>query len=299
MRNDTASNGRYGWGSRALVWCCFALHRLLASLPWPVYRRLGKSVGRLVLRALPTRRRVARENIARCFSELDEASLRALLRKHSNALGIGIAELGLAWYAPDTKLAALYELQGADHLDAALASGNGVILLCGHFTTLDVANRLLALTTEHAGVWRPLGHPVADRWIRRGRERGAAALFEKTQFRGALRWLRSGRALMMAADQADQSDAAVVAPFLGHPATTNVTAWRLSQSTGCIILPMLAGRDDAGRYRLIFDAPLNGLAALTEDAAAAALNEAIESQIRRFPDQYYWVHRRFKSIRTE
>lgn len=273
----------------------FGLHRLLALAPWRVQRAVGRAVGRLAARTMASRRQIAAANIQKCFPELEEPARQQLLAEHFTALGIGLAELGLAWYGRERTLAELVTVTGRQHLLAA-GAGRGVILLCGHFTTLDLCNRLLAGVIEHAGVWRPLGQGAADGWIRRGRRRGAAALFEKSAFRGAIRWLRDGGTLLMAADQADRSDSAVVAPFFGHPALTNVTIWRLVQSTGCAVVPVIAARQPDGRYQLEFDPPLGSLADKTEAAAAALLNLAVETQARRYPAQYYWVHRRFKAI---
>ena len=271
----------------------FTLHRAVALLPWPVARALGRLCGRLAYRFVPSRRRVAATNIALCLPELDGNSQHDLVRAHFDALGIGLMELGLAWYGSDQKLASRVDVIGRQRLLEA-GAGRGVILLCGHFTTLDLCNRLLGGVIEHAAVWRPLGQAAADYWTARGRRRGATALFEKSAFRGAIRWLRDGGTLLMAADQADRSDGAIMAPFFEHPASTNVTVWRLARSTGCAVLPVVTGRRADGHYQLEFDAPLAGVATQSAAAAAAALNTAIEAQVRRYPEQYYWVHRRFK-----
>ena len=284
--------------SAVVLHVLFAIHRALAWLPWPVARALGRASGAVAWRTMATRRQIAGANIARCFPDLDGAARTTLTRAHFDALGIGIMELGLAWYGRDEQLAAMVDVHGRQRLLEA-GAGRGVILLCGHFTTLDLLNRLLAGVIEHAGVWRPLGQPAADRWIARGRRRGAAALFEKSAFRGAIRWLRDGGTLLMAADQADRSDGAVIAPFFGEPAATNTTVWRLARSTGCAVLPVVAGRTTDGRYQLAFDPVLESIATLDETTAASALNAAIETQARRYPEQYYWIHRRFKTVSGE
>ncbi|MEL7538473.1 MAG: lipid A biosynthesis lauroyl acyltransferase [Pseudomonadota bacterium] len=276
----------------------FSLHRAFAVLPWPVRRAAGRAIGRLARVLLKQRREIAAANIARCLPALAPNEHERLLREHFDALGIGVMELGLAWYGSEAELARRASIVGAEHLATARAQGRGVLLVCGHFTTLDVCNRLLAPVARHAGVWRPLGNPVADRWTRNGRLRGAAELFEKSAFRRAIRWLRGGGALLMAADQADRSEGAITASFFGHDAATNVTAWRLARSTGCVLVPVVAGRDADNRYVLEFDAPLDGITEQTAPAAAAALNAAIERQARRYPAQYYWIHRRFKSEKS-
>ncbi|MEM8983063.1 MAG: lysophospholipid acyltransferase family protein [Pseudomonadota bacterium] len=277
-----------------LLSVAFRVHRLSSHLPTAMLRGLGVLVGRVTLMLATTRRDIARSNIDKCYPNLSAIERDRLLRSHFAALGVGIGELGLAWYARETRLIRLTDAENLEALGQAKGRRNGIILLCGHFTTLDLANRLLGLYIDHASVWRPLGNPIADHWIRRGRQAGAVELIEKTAFKRAIQWLRDGRALLVAADQADSSDGAVDAPFFGHTVTTNVTAWRLAQSTGCSVVPVIAGRESNGRYRLVFAAPLDDLAAQDAASAAALLNATIEAQIGRYPDQYYWVHRRFK-----
>ncbi|MEM1261188.1 MAG: lysophospholipid acyltransferase family protein [Pseudomonadota bacterium] len=282
-----------------LVATAFRLHRWSSYLPAAVLRGGGALVGRIALAAAASRREIARANIAKAYPEHSREEHDRLLRAHFRSLGIGLGELGLAWYASDSRLGALSESPTHRVLTEAQARGRGIILLCGHFTTLDLANRLLALYIPHATVWRPLGNPVADRWIRRGREQGAVELIEKSAFKHAIRWLRKDGALLLASDQADSSDGAVEAPFLGHSVATNITAWRLAKSTGCAVVPVVAGRQANGRYHLDFDAPLDALPTLDAVGAATLLNQTIEAQLERYPDQYYWVHRRFKRAQRQ
>lgn len=189
------------------------IHRLIVPLPWSLQRRLGGGLGRLARYLLPRRRQVAARNIELAFPELTPAARRRLLGEHFSELGRGVLTLGLAWHASETRLAALGELRGADRVREALAVGRGVLLVVGHFTTLDMTNRLLGRELTFTGLWRPLGLPALDAATLKGRRRAAAGMIAKTDLKAALATLRGGGVLAMAVDQAATGAGAVEAPL--------------------------------------------------------------------------------------
>lgn len=255
--------------------------------------RLGASIGRRALQRQRRRRAIALANLTLCFPEHSESANKQLLDAHGAALGRGIAESALAWYASDQEIERLVNITGTEHLNDALKMGRGVLLVCGHFTTLELSVRSLGLVTRFTGVWRPLGEPATDQRTRRGRMRAASKLVEKSSFRGALKTLRDGGVVAIAIDQADSTDSAVIAPFFGHPASSIDTPGRLARQRGCAVLPFVT-RAVGTRYVTEIGAPILDLESLSPEAAAAAVNKVIEHQVRQSPAEYYWVHRRFK-----
>lgn len=269
------------------------LHQLSAYLPVSWLRRLGESIGRRALKRARRRQAIALANLKLCFPELTETAQLHLLDAHGAALGRGIAESAIAWYASDAKIQQLVKVTGTEYLSDAKKLGRGVLLVCGHFTTLELSVRSLGQVTQFTGVWRPLGEPATDRRTRRGRLRAATDLVEKASFRPALKTLRDGGVVAIAIDQADSTESAVIAPFFGHPASSIDTPARLARHRGCVVLPF-ATRAEGDHYLTEIGPPIAGLDTLSPESAATSINQLIEQQVQQSPAEYYWVHRRFK-----
>src|SRR4051812_32457610 len=126
------------------TWLGVGLLRVLCLLPIDWQIGLGESLGALTGKLLKRRREVVRINLKLCFPELAETEREHLVDEHFKALGVGVFEAGLAWWARDATVLARGEVVGLEHLDAAIASGQGIILLTGHFTTLEIGARYVA-----------------------------------------------------------------------------------------------------------------------------------------------------------
>lgn len=281
-------------GRAALIRAALALQRALVLLPLPAQRLLGRGLGAAAFRLARRRRRIAARNLELCFPELTAEARRRLLRRHFRSLGIGLMELGMAWWARDRRLLAMVELEGLEHLEAARAAGRPVILIAGHFTTMDLACRLLGLAVDYDGIQRPFGYPALDRQLIRGRLRAVDNVYSKFDLRGILDALARGRTLWMAVDQAQTSSRPVMAPFFGLPAPTTGSPARLAARSGAAVLPVAGRREPDGRYRITVESALEGFPGGDAVADAARLNAVVERHARAVPDQYYWIHRRFK-----
>jgi KDO2-lipid IV(A) lauroyltransferase len=203
-------------------------------------------------------------------------------------------ELGLAWWASDRRLRGMATIEGLQHLEAARAGGRPVLLVAGHFTTMDLACRLLGLAVDYDGIQRPFGYPALDRQLTRGRLRAVRRVYSKFDLRGILDALAHGRTLWMAVDQAQTSTRPVLAPFFGLPAPTTGSPARLAARSGAAVLPVAGVREPDGRYRVTVEPALADFPTGDETADAARLNAVVERHARAAPEQYYWIHRRFK-----
>lgn len=277
------------------VWIGLAALRTACQLPHRALLPLGRALGRVLYRRLAGRREIARRNIDRCFAGLVEPARRALLEAHFESLGIGVFETALAWWAGEKRIARLTRIEGLEHLERALARGRGVILLSAHFTTMDFGVRALGSRVAFDALYRPLGHPLFDEVMRRGRLRGMQRAIEKQDLRGMLRSLGENRAVWFAPDQAHSGANSARVPFFGVPAPTNTIVSRLARTSGAAVLPFfpLRERDGAG-YRLTILPPLEGFPGANADADAALVNRLVEDRVRLAPEQYLWIHRRFK-----
>ena len=275
------------------VWLGVGLCMALARLPWGLQRALGAATGWLALRMLPDRREAARTNLALCLPELDAAAREALLRANFRDVGIGLFEFARAWWGDVAPMRATVRIEGLDILQRLQAEGRGVLLVSGHFMTLELCGRLLCDHVPLAGMYRRHRSPVMEWAVLRGRLRYASAMFGNGDTRAAIRHLKRGGVLWYAPDQDMRGKDTVFAPFFGVPAATITATHQFARMTGCAVVPFFHRRE-GDRYVLQVGEPLAPFP--TEDAVAdsTSVNAAIEAMVRAAPSQYLWLHRRFK-----
>lgn len=265
----------------------------LARLPWRVQRSLGAAVGWLALRLLPDRREAARTNLALCLPELDAGAREALLRANFRDVGIGLFEFARAWWGDVAPMRASARIEGVDVLQRLQAEGRGVLLVSGHFMTLEMCGRLLCDHVPLAGMYRRHRSPVMEWAVLRGRLRYASAMFGNGDTRAAIRHLKRGGVLWYAPDQDMRGKDTVFAPFFGIPAATITATHQFARMTGCAVVPFFHRREGA-HYVLQVGQPLAPFPSDDAVADSAAVNAAIEAMVRQAPSQYLWLHRRFK-----
>lgn len=275
------------------VWLGVGLGMLLARLPWGLQRTLGAATGWLALRLLPDRREAARTNLALCLPELDDAAREALLRAHFRDVGIGLFEFARAWWGSVAPMRATARIEGLDILQRLQAEGRGVLLVSGHFMTLELCGRLLCDHVPLAGMYRKHRSPVMEWAVLRGRLRYASAMFGNGDTRAAIRHLKRGGVLWYAPDQDMRGKDTVFAPFFGIPAATITATHQFARMTGCAVVPFFHRRE-GDRYLLRVGEPLSPFPTDDVVADSTAVNAAIEAMVRAAPSQYLWLHRRFK-----
>jgi KDO2-lipid IV(A) lauroyltransferase len=271
---------------------------LVQCLPLAVQAALGRALGRLLHALAGSRRRVARRNVELCFPEQSVAAREALVREHFQWLGRSLLERGLLWFASPERLRRLIHVAG----DVGLAerSERPVMWLVPHFMGLDVAGVAVLLFQKRKGVsiYQAQSNPVMDAALRRGRLRlGNAEIFSRDDAaKPLLRAIRRGDAFFNLPDMDfGERDAAFV-PFFGIPAATLLAPSRLARALDMIVQPVIAEMLPGGQgYRVTFQAPWPDFPSADPVADTAAVNRWIESEIRRLPAQYLWVHRRFKT----
>lgn len=278
------------------IWLGLALLRLLVLLPYPALRLAGRGLGRLVGIVLPGRRRVVAANLRLCFPELGAQAQRALVARHFESLGLQVLELALAWWASDARILRLMRLEGMEHLRAAVAGGRGAILLSGHFASIELAGRILKLQgLPLAGLYRPNRNPLVDEILRRGRMRCCVDMIPKDSMRQMIRRLSQGVSVWYAPDQSYRRRYSVLVPFFGEPAMTNAALTHIARIGAARVVPFYSQRlADGSGYAVTVEPALEGFPTGDMEADALRVNAWLEEHIRRAPEQYYWIHRRFK-----
>lgn len=278
------------------LWLAIALLRALVLLPYRAQLALGRAAGRLMFRLMRRRRAVAEVNLALCFRELGAEERDALLRRHFASLGIAIFEMALAWWGSDRLLARLVRVKGIEHLDRAMQQGRGVIVLSGHFAATELTGRVLRSShSKLAALYRPVRDPLLDALLRRGRGRATDILIRKDSIRQFIRALRQGYALWYAPDQSYRRQQSVLVPFFDEPAMTNGALTQIARLSGSPVVPYFPRRlDDGSGYEVTILPPLEDFPTGDLAADARRILALFEERIRLAPEQYYWIHRRFK-----
>ena len=276
------------------AWVGIGIAALLARLPWSLQRVLGRGIGRLLMVLFGSRRRVAARNLALCFPELDADAQAALLRRSFEELGIGLFEFARAWWGSVEPMRGKVTVEGLEHLQAARAGGRGVIIISGHFVTLELAARLMCDHAPLAGMYRPHDGAVMEWAVLRGRLRYATAMFTREELRPALRHLKQGGLLWFAPDQDTRRGESVFVPFFGHPAYSLTSTHQLARLSGAAVIAFSHVRRADGGYTLKLSPAFEDFPSSDATADTARVIAAIEAMVREAPTQYLWIHRRFK-----
>lgn len=281
-------------------WCGIALLRVVELLPYRAIMVFGRGLGFLARVLVPKYRRVARRNLELCFPGVTAAQREQLLVQQFGALGQAVCESAMSWWSSDDRIRSLSTVVGSEHLDQALQRGRGVILLTAHFTTLEISARILCALRPVCILYKPVRSAVLATVSNRARARlaGKAVLYD--DIRGMISALRRNEIVWYAPDQSFRKKGAQMVPFFGIPAASNVHTSRLAELTGATVLYMSHERlPDARGYRLTIHPPFAHYPSGDAVADVRQLHHCIEQDATRIPDQYWWIHRRFKGLTAD
>lgn len=279
------------------TWLGIGLLRLLGLLPLPLIAFVGGGIGLLLYALHAPRRRVVRINFERCFPELSLRQVNQLVRQHFRAFGQTLVDIAIAWWSSPRRLRRVIGFRDRHHYDDARRTGRNVILLAPHFVGLELAGIRLSLDGPLITVFR---HPVNElvralMW--RARVRFGLKLLEHNQpFTSLVRAVKSGVPLYYLPDQDAGRRHSVFAPFFGIPAATFTALGRLARMTDAVVIPCVTYQRSWGRgYDIVFRPPLAGFPTDDPLQNATRMNKEIEAAIRVRPEQYFWLHKRFKT----
>lgn len=276
------------------MWLGLAVFRLASELPWGVQRALAKVLGAFTYHVVPIRRRVVLVNLRLCFPEKTEAEIRAIARAHYDSLALGLFETCCGWWS-DAKRLPPHRIVGREHLAQAVAGGKGVILLTAHFTTLELCARMMNEQFDLGCLYRDPNNPVLAAQMRIQREKHVSIAVHFDDLKGLIRALRSGHAIWYAPDQGKRTKLSEILPFFGIPAITNTATGKLAAMTGSPVVPYFARREPDSTYTLTVLPALENFPTADASADGVRINQLVEEHVRQAPEQYFWVHKRFKA----
>ena len=269
---------------------------LLHFLPLPVQSWFGNGLGMLLYALATERRRVARINLRLCFPEMSDAERERLVRRHFRAFARSVVERGILWWSSAQRIQRLVKVEGLEHFQAV--EHGPVILLAPHFVALDVGGSWLSQYGDMFSVYSNQKNPYFHNKMLEGRMRfGKQLLFSRQQgLRPVVRALREGRPFYYLPDQDLSIKDALFIPFFGVPAATLNTVSRLAEMTGARVVPCVTRMLPHGKgYELRFYPAWENYPSGDVIADTRRVNEFIEQRLREIPEQYFWLHKRFKT----
>jgi KDO2-lipid IV(A) lauroyltransferase len=281
------------------------LSRLLAATLWLLHflplrtlALVGNALGLALFSVAGRRRRIVLVNLGLCFPELDERQRWRLARAHFKVLSRSMLERGLLWWASPQRLARLTRVTGAERIGALLDAGRPVLMLTPHFVGLDAGGVAIAMRYDSASIYAVQSDPVFDRLLYRGRRRFGDQLLLSRQesVRASVRAMKSGRPLYYLPDMDFGRRDSIFVPFFGVQAATLPALSRLARLGGATVVPVVTRILPGGEgYAVTVGEPWPDFPSDDVEADTRRMNAWIETAVRAMPEQYYWVHRRFKT----
>ena len=300
MKAKLESTFAYFHPKNWIIVLILSLIRLLVLLPYPFIVKIGELLGHALYRIPSSRSQIALKNIQLCFPNLSSKEQKNLLRKHFISLGIGFIEVGIARWKSTKKLKQIVQVQGLENLRDAVAKNKGVILLSAHFTLLEISaligrNDIGMGLPPLVGMFRLGNNPLINRFFRNTRLRSCESLVTKNEVKDLIRALKNKKIVWYAADQSFIGKNAIPVKFFGHEAMTNAGITRIAEIAGCPVLPFLPSRLPNGEgYILKIYPEIDAFPSDNPQQDMERMHRILEAHILKNPEQYYWVHRRFK-----
>lgn len=276
------------------TWMLLSFFRVFAQMPIEVNLAVGRFIGTLFFYLAPSRKRVAQTNIDLCFPELDTPTRARMVRGSIESCGISVMESAMALWGSPEKFRQCSRIEGLEHIAAVQARGQGVLLMGCHFTTLDPAGRIICDHIKLDILYRKDSNPLLAYALTSARQTYMSRAIVRNDSRQLIRNLREGAVVWYTPDQDFGLKFSVFAPFFGIEAATVTTA-RIARLGQAVVIPFSHYRDEQGCYHLRIGAEIPNFPQGDDVVDATLLNKVIEDLIRQQPEQYLWVHRRFKT----
>ncbi len=278
----------------------FSIFWLLSRLPLNTQLAIGRSLGSLLYYAIPARRKITATNLSFAYPDDTPTQIAALSKRVYRHIGMAAAETASLWFRPWSLFAPRVTINGANVLDDAVATGNGVILLQAHFSTIELCGAAMGSRWPIAAVYDTPKNPLYAAYLLHQRGRHLVELIENRDIRKMVKRLRQGGIVWFSPDQAvSRARGGVDTTYFQQAVLTSSGTARIQKMTKATVLPFVPHRsEDGSRYTLEI------LPAITLDdenieAATQQVNHLFESQIVYQPEQYFWVHKRFKPPTTK
>lgn len=269
---------------------------LLHFLPFRVLVAIGNGVGVLLYLLAAKRRKIGTTNLRLCFPKMSEEARTTLLRAHFKMFARGLVERCILWWASAERISSLIRVEGVEHFDAI--QGQPAILLTPHFVGMDAGGQWVAQHTDTVCMYANQRSVYLTQLLLEKRARFRTQLLYSRQqgLRPILKGMRDNMPFIYPPDQDQGVKDGAFIPFFGVPAATMTSVSRIAKMTGAKVVPSITRVLPSGAgYVLTFYPAWENFPSGDDVADARRMNEFIEQRILEMPEQYFWLHKRFKT----
>ncbi len=277
------------------TWIYLSLLFLLTRLPFSWQMGLGRALGIMFYKVAGKRRQICEINIRISFPDKSEEQQAELVKEVFVSYGKGLIETGLSWFYRTDYLLPRVSYEGKEHIDQAQSDGKGILLAGGHFATLDLSGLYVGAEYPVDAAQREHENLLFNHFMVTARERMMnGKCIARKDLRGMLKTLKRGGMLWYSPDQDFGRKNSVFVPFFDIPTATITGVSRLAKMTGCVVIPMQSIRKPDNSYVIRFHPPLD-IPSGNDEFDATTYNQWLENCVKEFPEQYLWLHKRYKT----
>lgn len=277
---------------------------ILYTVSWLPYRFqlfLGKMIGRLLYKVGSSRKKVALRNLELCFPNMSDAERQTMLKRNFENTGIALLETGMGWWWPNWRVKRKTKVIGLEHIEEAQKQGKGILLLAMHYLSAEINCRGIGCSHPMVVFYRPHNNQLMEYFQFRGRGRSNKYMLGKRDVKGLLRALNDGEACIYLPDQDYGRSRSVFVPFFAVPDAASTTGTlifaRQKNSQTHMLIP--TRNDDGSGYTLEIKPMMENFPTGDDTADVLRVNQELEKAIMVKPEQYMWLHRRFKTRPNE
>ncbi|MEH0743400.1 LpxL/LpxP family Kdo(2)-lipid IV(A) lauroyl/palmitoleoyl acyltransferasee [Vibrio cholerae] len=287
------------WG----VWLGFGLLAIVVNLlPYRLLYALGRGLGKLGMRLGKKRVHVAKRNLELAFPDKAQDEIEAMVEENFKNTGLALIETGITWFWPTWRFKRRIVAKDVELLHQYNEQKKGVLLCCVHALNLEITARAFAvLGLGGYGAFRPHNNPAYNFIQHWGRSHNGNVLIDRKDLKQMIRVMRSGERLFYLPDHDYGRNKSVFVPFFAVPDACTTTGTSILAYTSKAAIVMGSGfRNDDGRYEIIANKSVEkDYPQKDEVAAAAYMNRHVEEVILRAPEQWMWLHKRYKTMQDE
>ena len=284
-----------------LTWLGVFILYSISWLPYKLQLFLGKNIGRLLFKIGSSRKKVALKNLQLCFPDMPASEHQRILKANFENTGIALLETGMGWWWPNWRVQRKVTVVGMEHLEKAQQEGHGVLFLAMHYLSAEINCRGVGCTHPMVVFYRPHNNPLMEFFQFRGRGRSNKYMLGKRDVKGLIKALRDGESCIYLPDQDYGRNKSLFVPFFAVPdaATTTGTLIFAKQKNTKTMMIIPTRNDDGSGYTIEIMPPFENFPTGDDRADVIRVNQALEKAILRKPEQYMWLHRRFKTRPNE
>ena len=276
------------------TWILILLMKISIHLPYKLQIKLGKVLGKFLFYIASSRRKIAEKNLSLCFPDKNKLQINFLLKKNFEEIGISFFETANAYFAPNQKIKEKLIVKNEKYLQEAIDNDKSIILLASHFLSLMLGSRALLLKYGIANIYRPQNNQLFDEVMRSSFVKNGAVMIKTKDTRSMLKAIKSKTPIWYAPDQDLGPKNTIFAPFFNITTATVSATSRLAQNSNTVVIPYHFNRQK-DNYIMEFLKPLRSYPTKEPIKDVSKTNAILEKQILKYPDQYLWIHKRFKT----